>query len=212
MSRDATRESPAASETLPSLAGRAAEDLRLIRRSMDRSSLFTAVPGRGGMLMGGIGLAGAALASRQAGTEAWLRTWLGTAALAFVVGAWACVRSAWAAGQPLLGPTGRRFGLALLPALVLGAALTWALATRGLASALPGTWLLAYGAGTMACGLLSLRLVATMGACFMGLGLLALALPPSAGDLCLAAGFGALHLVFGALIARRHERAGEERP
>ena len=211
MSRNATRERPAASEPMPSLAGRAAEDLRHIRRSMDRSSLFTAVPGHGGMLMGGIGLAGAALASRQPTPGAWLKVWLGTAAIAFVVGGWSCLRSSRAAGQPLLGTTGRRFGLALLPALVLGAALTWALATRGLTSALPGTWLLAYGAGTMACGLLSLRLVATMGACFMVLGLLTLALPPSAGDLCLATGFGALQLLFGALIARQHARAaGEE--
>lgn len=211
MTRPTTSEPAAATETMPSLAGRAAEDLRHIRRSMDRSSLFTAVPGHGGMLMGGVGLLGAALATRQPSSADWLRVWLATAAIAVVIGAWACVRSSRAAGQPLLGGSGRRFGLALLPALVLGAALTWALATRGLMSALPGMWLLAYGAGTMTCGLLSLRLVATMGACFMTLGLVTLALPPSAGDACLATGFGGLHLLFGALVARQHAR-GEVQP
>src|SRR5215813_2548403 len=118
MSRPATREPPAATaEPVPSLAGRAAEDLRLIRRSMDRSSLFTAVPGRGGMLMGVVGLAGAAVASRQRDASAWLEAWLATAAVGVVVGSWAFVLASRAAGQPLLGPTGRRFGLAFLPAL-----------------------------------------------------------------------------------------------
>jgi hypothetical protein len=212
MSRETTREPPPSEPAVPSLAGRAAEDLRLIRRSMDRSSLFTAVPGRGGMLMGVVGLLGAALASRQADSAAWLDAWLLTAGVGILVGAWALLRSSRAAAQPLLGPTGRRFGLAMLPALVLGAALTFALATRGLYSALPGTWLLAYGAGVTTGGLLSLPIVATMGASFMALGLAALLLPPAAGDACMAAGFGGLHLFFGWLIARRAAPAGEEQP
>jgi hypothetical protein len=38
----------------------------------------------------------------------------------------------------------------------------------------------------------------------MILGAFALLLLPDAGDLLMASGFGGLHLVFGAIIARRH--------
>src|SRR6188474_2821639 len=91
---------PPAPAPVPSLSGRAAEDLRAIRSSMDRASLFTAVPGRGGMLLG------AAVASRQLESGAWLRAWILTAAVGVVVGIAAIARSARAEGQPLLGPTG----------------------------------------------------------------------------------------------------------
>jgi hypothetical protein len=195
----------------PSLPARAADDLRAIRTSMERASLFTAVPGRGGMLMGVVGLLGAALASRQADSGSWLAVWLATAAAGVITGACTFAWSGRAAGQDLLGPAGRRFLLALLPPLMVGAALTAALPARGLSSALPGVWLLCYGAGAVTCGLLSLHLIATMGAGFMLLGVLALALPPAAGDACMAAGFGGLQLLFGWLIARA-ARAAEDAP
>jgi len=203
--------SAAAPAEAPSLPQRAADDLRAIRSSMDRASLFTAVPGHGGMAMGLVGLAGAAVAAGQGDSGSWLLAWLATATVGLVVGACTFERSARAQGQSLLRPTGRRFLLALLPALGVGGALTAVLPGRGLSSALPGVWLLCYGAGAIACGLLSLRLVALMGAAFMLLGVLALALPPSAGDACMAAGFGGLQLLFGWLIARRH-RGLEEAP
>ena len=47
------------------LHGRAAADLRFIRETMERSAAFTAVPGKGGVVMGVIGCAGAAVASSQ---------------------------------------------------------------------------------------------------------------------------------------------------
>jgi len=193
----------------PSLPARAAEDLRAIRSSMERASLFTAVPGRGGMALGLVGLTGAALASRQAESGAWLAVWLGTAAIGVVVGLCAFTLTARATGQSLLSPTGRRFLLALLPPLVVGGALTAVLPGRGLSSALPGVWLLCYGASTITCGLVSLPLVPVMGVGFMLLGVVALVLPPTAGDACMAAGFGGLQLLFGWLIARRHLAAGE---
>jgi hypothetical protein len=195
---------PAARTEAPSLPARAAEDLRAIRSSMDRASLFTAVPGRGGMAMGLVALAGAVVASQQPDSGAWLATWVATAAVGLAVGGYAFASSARAAGQSLFGPVGRRFVLALVPALGVGGVLTLALPARGLTSALPGVWLLCYGAGAVTCGLLSLHLVALTGVALMLLGVVALALPPSAGDACMAAGFGGLQLIFGWLIARRH--------
>jgi hypothetical protein len=43
-----------------------------------------------------------------------------------------------------------------------------------------------------------------MGIAFMAVGTVALFAPPTWTTACMAAGFGGLHLFFGALIARRH--------
>jgi hypothetical protein len=43
-----------------------------------------------------------------------------------------------------------------------------------------------------------------MGAGFLAIGALALLTPVAWADLWLGAGFGGLHIVFGAIIARRH--------
>jgi hypothetical protein len=56
----------------------------------------------------------------------------------------------------------------------------------------------------MAGGAFSIRLVPVMGACFLVVGAMALLTPPAWSDLWLGVGFGGLHVVFGAMIARRH--------
>ncbi len=48
----------------PSLHGRAIDNLRFIRETMERSTHFTAVPGYGGIFMGLTALAAAFIASR----------------------------------------------------------------------------------------------------------------------------------------------------
>jgi hypothetical protein len=99
---------------------------------------------------------------------------------------------------------GRRFLFSLSPPLVAAVVLTVVLQRLGASEAIPGTWLLLYGAGVVTGGTFSVRPVPVMGVSFMILGVVALLAPPSWSNALLAAGFGGLHIVFGAIIARRY--------
>jgi hypothetical protein len=190
----------------PSLPERAAEDLRFIRGAMERSASFTAVPGFGGMLMGVVALAAAAAARTldPGRGEAWLTVWIGAAAVAAAVGVASMQRKAAREGLSLLQGPGRRFLLGLCPSLLAGALLTAALAHSGQHDLLPATWLLLYGAGVVAGGAYSHRVVPLTGAAFLLAGSAAIAAPPAWGDALMAGGFGGIHLVSGFVVWRRH--------
>jgi hypothetical protein len=183
---------------------RALEDLRFIRDTMERAGSFTAVPGWGTVAMGLVALVAAPLASRQETGEAWLVVWLITAAAALCVGLVTTLGKARAAKAPLLRGAGRRMVLGFAPPLAAGAVLTAVLYSAGLYDALPGTWLLLYGAGVMTGGSFSVRAVPIMGLCFMVAGAFAFLVPAGWGDALMAAGFGGLNIVFGVIIARKY--------
>jgi hypothetical protein len=180
------------------------DDLSFIRRTMERATAFTAVPGWGGVAMGATALVAALLASRSATPNEWLVPWLVASVVALLIGGWAMAIKARRAGTTVFSYSGRQFVLSFLPPLVVGALLTAALARVDLHQALPGTWLLLYGTGIVTGGAFSVRAVPIMGICFMLLGVAALFGPPAWGNVLMAAGFGGLHLVFGLLIARRY--------
>jgi hypothetical protein len=186
------------------LHDRAVDDLRFIRRTMERAGSFTAVPGWGQVAVGVSALAAAFLAARQPSVELWLATWLGEAVVALAAGGWAMVRKAYAGNDPILSGPGRRFWLSFIPPMAVGGLLTIALYRAGLAHALPGTWLLLYGTGFVTGGAFSVRIVPVLGLCFMLTGAAALLGPAAWGDGFLAGGFGGLHIVFGMIIARRY--------
>ena len=187
-----------------SIQDRAKDDLRFIRRAMERSGTFTAVPGLGGAGMGVVGVVAAAIASFQPTAERWLATWLGAAAIAFAIGLTAMLRKASRAGIPLTGAVGRRFALSLSAPLAAGAALTAGLAMAGNWSMMPAVWLLLYGTGVVTGGALSVPVVAVAGFCFMFLGVVALVTPPAWGNVWLGLGFGVVHMTFGLYVARKH--------
>jgi hypothetical protein len=186
------------------LGDRAMEDLRFIRKTMERGVAFTAVPGRGGIWMGVTALIAAALASRQPTPERWLLVWIVEALVAFSLGAIALQRKARKANLPVFSGTGRKFILSFLPPALSGAVLTGALWRAGAFALLPGVWLLLYGVSVVTAGTYSVKVIPVMGICFMLLGSLALMGGPEAGDLWMAAGFGGLQILFGVNIARRH--------
>jgi len=186
------------------LGDRAMEDLRFIRRTMERGAAFTSVPGWGGVGMGLSALAAAALAAAQPTPDRWLLVWTVEAAVAVAIGTVAIRRKARRAKLPVLSGAGRRFLLSFLPPTLAGAVLTVPLWRLGAETLLPGAWMVLYGAAVVSAGTYSVRTVPVMGMCFMVLGLVTLLASPVAGDLSMAVGFGGLHIVFGTTIARRH--------
>jgi hypothetical protein len=183
---------------------RAAEDLRYIRDTMERSAQFTAVSGWGQVVLGMSALGAAWLAASQPVGFQWLRVWLAEALVGVTIALLSIVWKANHRGLPLFSGPGRKVALGLSPPLMAGAVLTFLLYRMGAQTALPATWLLLYGAGIATGGAFSVAIVPVMGMCFMTLGGLAVLGPAAWGNWLLAAGFGGLHIVFGTIIARRH--------
>jgi hypothetical protein len=186
----------------------AMDNLRYIRKTIERAGSFTAVPGVGGMLMASTALTAAWLAHSAAlgglGNGRWLAIWLAEAVVALAIGILSAAEKSRRAGLPVLSGPGRKFVAGFAPAMFAGAVLTAALFAGGGSAFLPGMWLLLYGAAVLSAGGASVRIVPLMGLCFMAAGASALLLPPVWGDAVLAAGFGGIHLVFGTIIAVRY--------
>ena len=187
-----------------SIGGHAADNLRFIRQTMERSATFTAIPGVGGVAMGVVGIAGAMAAWREPYGDRWLLTWLGAAGIAAVMGLIAMARKASQAGSKLTGANARRFALGMAAPFVAGAAITYTLWGTKTYSAMPPTWLLLYGAGVLTGGAYSILIVRVIGLVFMTLGLMSVFTPPDWGNVWLGIGFGAVHIGFGIYIARNH--------
>lgn len=183
---------------------RAMDNLRFIRETMERAGPFTAISGWGEVAIGFTALVAAVVAGLQSSPRAWLAVWLAEALLSLAIAASTIGAKASALRIPLLSESGRKFVFSFSPPMAVGAILTAVLFAQGEITMLPGVWLLLYGAGVVTAGTYSVRIVPVMGAAFMALGTIALVAPASWGDLLMAAGFGGLHIVFGALIARRH--------
>lgn len=180
------------------------QDLRFIRRTIESSGAFTAVPGWGLVAVGATAIGAGFIAHRQVYMVYWIQTWLGEAIIGMSLALWAMYMKATRTGVMLFAAPGRRFVLGLAPPLLCGAILTPVLYFNGALAAIPGMWLLCYGAAVLTGGAYSIRIVPVMGACFMLLGLLAFVTPADWALLWMMAGFGGLHMVFGFLIARNY--------
>ncbi|MEM1094004.1 MAG: hypothetical protein AAGJ10_05335 [Bacteroidota bacterium] len=188
---------------------RAAQHLAFIRETMAQSATFTAVPGWGVVAMGVIGLLGMGydLTTPHFSTLAWLLT----AVTAASVGGVALYRKAMQLGVPLASGAGRKYVLGLLPALLAGACLTWAVGrlpepayATATVNLLPGLWLLLYGVAMVTAGMFSVPVIPAVGTGFMALAVVAFLVPPFGQVLLLGVGFGGLHLFLGFYIVRRY--------
>lgn len=186
------------------LGDRAIDNLKFIRETMERSTSFTAVPGYGGMLMGLTAIVAAYIANGQPLVRDWLFTWMAEAALAFAIGLLAMWQKSRLVGGSLLSTPARKFAIAFAPPLAVGVALTLGLWRLGHFEAMIPAWMLCYGAAVACGGAFSVRIVPVMGWCFIAFGAAAYTLPTGWSNWAMASSFGLLHIIFGAVIARRY--------
>lgn len=185
------------------LGDRAIDNLQFIRETMERSTVFTSVPGYGGMLMGATAIGAAIIASSQTTGRLWLLTWLTEAALAFCIGLLTMWQKSKTMNAPLASAPAKKFARNFAPPLLAGVILTALLYRNDLLDSMPTVWLTLYGAAVVCGGAYSVRVVPVAGWCFIALGALSVALPTVYGNLLMALGFGALHIVFGFIVARK---------
>jgi hypothetical protein len=193
-----------AERAVPSLQGRALDDLRFIRETMENAAAFTAVSGWGMVAVGAVAFGAAAIAVAQPTVRGQLITWFAAAAVAITVSAYAIWRKAKRANAPLFHGAGRKFLLSFVPPMTVGAILTYVLLERGAFELVPPMWLMLYGTAVITGGAFSVRVVPLMGLLFIAAGVVSLMLPAWTIHWLLGAAFGALHVTFGLIIARRH--------
>ena len=187
-----------------SLSDRAMDNLRYIRATMERSASFTAVPGYGGILMGVTAIAAAYIANRQVYLVDALSVWLVEALLAFLIGLLAMWQKSKIAGQSLFSTPAKKFAFGSAPPFVAGVAIVLGLWKFGHYYEMAPVCMLSYGAAVACGGAFSVRVVPVMGWLFMALGAISFLLPTNYANTMMAITFGGLHIIFGAIIARRY--------
>ena len=194
---------------------RAMDNLSYIRETMERSSPFTGISGKGMVAMGLVALGGGYIARLpDRGTDWWIYTWFAVACLGAGIGLATMALKMRGQERPSVLRAARRFAFNLAPAILAGVFLTEMFYELGLLAFMPGMWLLLYGTGVVAGGALSVRVLPTMGGLMMALGALTLfwtlwgsasfALADAVGDTAMALGFGGLHIATGLIIHFRY--------
>jgi hypothetical protein len=183
----------------------ALSELRFIRQTMESAASFTAVPGMGMIAIGLTALTAAYVSRRfPLGSQHWLEVWIGEAMIALAISAVAISRKAQRSGQSLWSGPAKKFITSFAPPLMAGMLLTWLMFQSGFGEHIPAMWLLLYGTAVVTGGAFSVGIVPVMGLCFFTLGGIAVFAPTTWAPWFLAAGFGALHSIFGALIAKKY--------
>ena len=181
----------------------ALDQIRYIRQAMERTSEFTAVPGWGGVAMGISALIVATLATMQPDIRTWFHLWSYECLAGILIGGFSVWRKVRAGDESIYTAAGRKFLLSFAPPIIAGALISYVLYSAQVPGLMPGVWLLLYGTAVVAAGTFSVKIVPAMGFSFMALGAIALFVPFFWANVLLAIGFGGLHIIFGAWIARR---------
>jgi hypothetical protein len=190
----------------------AQEDLKYIRHTLETATRFSSVSGQGLMLVGFLTMVAVGVNLKITGAPwdpgveplASLAVWQALLATGLVVGIWSTERKASRMNKKLWTPALANALWAYGAGMALGAFLSLAALRIGHLELLPAIWLGCYGAAMTAAGAHSISPVRWMGVSFLLLAAVAVLAPPQAGLALLAAGFGWLHLAFGAYIHWRH--------
>ena len=196
----------------PPSAQSARENLLYIRKTLEAAGQLTAVPGKCLIAAGLISIAGAAFNCFVTGAP-WahaphprtaLATWAVILCISLAIVLHGIYRKSLQMCTPIQPPLVRKLLWSLCPALFVGGLLTSLAVRTDNLDWLPVIWLGCYGAAVTNGGQVSVAPVRYMGVSFLLAAGGAAVTPRNFGLGWLAFGFGWLHLVYGAYIARRH--------
>ncbi|MGI8882834.1 MAG: hypothetical protein ACR2IA_01140 [Pyrinomonadaceae bacterium] len=186
------------------IGDRAIDNLQFIRETMERSTVFTSVPGYGGIFMGATAVAAAVIANFQPTIREWLIVWLVEAFLAVGIGFFAMWQKSKITKNSLLSAPAKKFAMSFFPPILCAIFITFGLWRFGHFEVMIPVWILLYGAAIICGGANSVRVVPIAGWCFIAVGAVAFFLPTGFGNAMMGLSFGVLHVVFGAIIAWKH--------
>jgi hypothetical protein len=196
----------------PSSAQSARENLLYIRKTLEAAGQLTAVPGKGLMAAGIVSIAGA-MVNRFVTGAPWdsgsslhlaLTTWGVVLCVSLAIVSLGIYRKSLDMRTPIQPPLLRKLLWSLCPALFVGGLLTGLAVHGGNLGWLPVIWLGCYGAAITNGGQVSVAPVRYMGLSFSLVAGGAALSPQRTGLAWLVLGFGLLHLIYGAYIARRY--------
>jgi len=196
-------------------SGNPQDSLLYIRRTLDAAGRLSTVSGSGIFFVGILALAAVLVNVRITGTP-WgagaqpyhsyaLVVWAALLVLSAAIAAFSMASKSRHTGLVFWSPVLRKALWPFSAPMALGAILSAAVIRAQNPEFLPVIWLGCYGAALTAAGVMSVSPVRWMGISFLVLALSAVFLPASAGLALLAAGFGMLHIIFGAYIHWRHD-------
>lgn len=186
------------------IGDRALDNLQFIRETMERSAVFTSVPGYGGIFMGATAIAAAVIANSQPLIRDWLMVWLIEAFLAAGIGFFAMWQKSKITKTSLFSVPARKFALNFLPPILCAIFITLGLWRFGHFEVMIPIWILLYGAAIVCGGANSVKIVPVAGWFFIALGAIAFFLPAGFGNVFMGLSFGILHIVFGAIVAWKY--------
>src|SRR6478672_11396597 len=106
------------------IGDRALDNLKFIRETMERSTVFTSVPGYGGILMGATAIVAAYIAYSQASVRDRLTVWLTEAVLAFFIGLLAMWQKTKISKTSMFSTPARKLLMNSLPPALCGVFIT----------------------------------------------------------------------------------------
>jgi hypothetical protein len=187
------------------------DQLAEIRRMMEKSSRFISLSGFSGIIIGTYAIIAAWFARKilmvpdKASALILAVVAVGLLGISLVTAFYLTVRRTRKMNQPIWGPGPRQMVFALFPPLFAGGALAFILVLNGVYGLIAASLLIFYGLALISASRFSHHELLFMGWIQVCLGLMA-ALFPVYGLLIWAAGFGIVHIVYGAWMYFRYER------
>jgi hypothetical protein len=132
-----------------------------------------------------------------------LTVWLVEAFLASAIGFFAMWQKSKITKTSLFSVPAKKFAMSFLPPILCAIFITLGLWRFGHFEVMIPVWISLYGAAVVCGGANSVKIVPIAGWCFIALGAVAFFLPAGFGNWMMAASFGLLHIVFGAIVARK---------